>query len=224
MSTEKRTQWESRTTVILLILGAAFIFAYSWTVLATEKPAGVQMALFSVLAIAWAAFAVDYLVRILLTPRGQRMKFVRSNLADLLSVFLPVFRAFSAIAHLKDTPFFAKADPAAVRVQVITYAALYALVFIYMVALATFDVERNAPGASITTFGDAIWWALVTMTTVGYGDVYPVTALGRAYAVVVMFGGIAIVGTASALVISVINERIGVGTATPAPPADDVAE
>jgi voltage-gated potassium channel len=222
-SLEARKKWESRTTVFLLFLGAAFIVAYSWMVLATDKPAVVEMALFAVLAIAWVAFAVDYLVRVLLTPRGQRMLFVRSNLPDLLSVFLPVFRAFSAIARLQDTPFFAKDDPAAVRVQVVTSAALYALVFIYMVSLATFDVERNAPNSSINTFGDAIWWALVTMTTVGYGDVYPVTALGRTYAIVVMFGGIAILGTASALVISVINERIGIGGSTPAAPTDEQA-
>jgi voltage-gated potassium channel len=75
-------------------------------------------------------------------------------------------------------------------------------------ALATLEAERYAPGANIVTFGDAIWWALVTIATVGYGDTYPVTALGRFYAVLLMAGGVAIVGTASATIISFLNERV----------------
>ena len=78
----------------------------------------------------------------------------------------------------------------------------------FFLALATLEAERDAPGANITTFGDAIWWALVTIATVGYGDMYPVTALGRFYAVLLMAGGVAIVGTASATIISYLNERV----------------
>jgi voltage-gated potassium channel len=97
----------------------------------------------------------------------------------------------------------------AIRVEIVAYALAYAVFFVYFIALATLDAERHAPGASITTFGDAIWWAIVTLATVGYGDVYPVTTIGRIYAVMLMVGGVAIVGTASALVISYITERIG---------------
>ena len=70
------------------------------------------------------------------------------------------------------------------------------------------NAERDAPGATITTFGDAIWWAIVTVATVGYGDTYPVTFGGRAYAVLLMIGGIAIVGTSSAVVISYLGDRM----------------
>jgi voltage-gated potassium channel len=48
-------------------------------------------------------------------------------------------------------------------------------------------------GANITNLGDVLWWAVVTITTVGYGDYYPVTAVGRVIAVFVMFSGIGIV-------------------------------
>ena len=47
-------------------------------------------------------------------------------------------------------------------------------------ALDPFEAERDAPGANITSFGEAIWWAVVTLATVGYGDTYPVTVPGRA--------------------------------------------
>ena len=80
--------------------------------------------------------------------------------------------------------------------------------WVFFLALATLQAERGAPGANIDTFGDAIWWAIVTIATVGYGDLYPVTPAGRFYAVLLMAGGIAIVGTASATIISYLNERV----------------
>jgi voltage-gated potassium channel len=54
--------------------------------------------------------------------------------------------------------------------------------------------EEDAAGANITTGGDAVWWAYVTITTVGYGDQYPVTSLGRFIGVLVLTGGVALFG------------------------------
>jgi voltage-gated potassium channel len=107
----------------------------------------------------------------------------------------------------------------AVRGSVISYALVYAAVYVYVIALAMLQTERNAPESTITTFGDALWWALVTITTVGYGDTYPVTAVGRFLAVLLMAGGIVIIGTASAIVVSYITERM----AGPRPPSPDGA-
>lgn len=61
-------------------------------------------------------------------------------------------------------------------------------------ALGVYVVEKNAPNATITNMGDAFWWAVVTVTTVGYGDVYPITFEGRMIATLVMVIGIAILG------------------------------
>jgi voltage-gated potassium channel len=67
-------------------------------------------------------------------------------------------------------------------------------------ALAELDAERGHAGANIHTFGQAIWWAGVTITTVGYGDYYPVTPVGQAVAFALMIVGISLLGLVTATV------------------------
>lgn len=192
----------------LVILGIIFIVGYSFEVLGEGMPEVFQRVVDVVLLFTWVVFFVDYVVRVVLSGRGHRWQFVRTNVVDLLSVILPVFRALRVVNLLRRIPYFHVKSPAAVRTEVIAFAFAYAVLFVYFLALATLHVEQHAPGATITTFGDAVWWAIVTIATVGYGDTYPVTILGRVYAVILMIGGIAIIGTASALIISFVTERV----------------
>ena len=62
------------------------------------------------------------------------------------------------------------------------------------------EAERNSPDANIKTFGDGLWWAATTVTTVGYGDRFPTTPLGRLIAVVLMLVGIALLGVITATI------------------------
>ena len=66
------------------------------------------------------------------------------------------------------------------------------------------EFESSSPDANITTGGDALWWAIVTITTVGYGDKYPVTALGRLTGVFVMFAGVGIIGALASILASIL--------------------
>ena len=76
------------------------------------------------------------------------------------------------------------------------------ILLIYVGSLAELDVERNAPGTTITDFGKAIWWAFVTTTTVGYGDMSPVTWQGKCIAVGLMIAGIALISVITATLAS----------------------
>lgn len=205
----RREAWERRTTVPLVVLGVVFIVTYTIYVLAPWIPRGAGSPLFIALVVTWIVFLLDVVVRISLTPRGGRWQFIRTHPIDVLSAVIPLFRAFRVLALLHNVPYLQRRSGAAVRANIIIYGTTYAVVFVYFIALATLQAERPAPGATITTFGDAIWWAIVTVATVGYGDMYPITAEGRFYAVFLMVGGVAIVGTASATIISYIGERVG---------------
>jgi voltage-gated potassium channel len=70
------------------------------------------------------------------------------------------------------------------------------------------DHERGQPGANIETFGDALWWPMTTMTTVGYGDRYPVTTTGRFIGAAVMIAGIALLGTVTATIATLLIDRV----------------
>lgn len=67
--------------------------------------------------------------------------------------------------------------------------------------------EKGAQGGNITSYGDALWWGIVTILTIGYGDRYPVTLYGRIWASFMMLGGVAGIGVVTAKISSVFLER-----------------
>jgi len=207
-ATRRRTRYVDVTARTLALLGVAFVLAYTVYVLWPDRPQGVTTVIFFILITTWVVFVIDVIVRITLTPRGRRWHYAWHHPLEVLSAILPVFRALRVVGLLQDLPLLKRHTPSAVRAQFIILALAYALAWVFFLALATLEAERGAPRANIVTFGDSIWWAIVTITTVGYGDLYPVTPLGRFYAVLLMAGGIAIVGTASATIISYLNERV----------------
>ena len=81
---------------------------------------------------------------------------------------------------------------------------LSALVVLGSASVLVLQFESKSPDANIETGGDALWWGLVTITTVGYGDFYPVTALGRLTGVFVMFAGIGIIGALASILASLL--------------------
>jgi voltage-gated potassium channel len=152
----------------------------------------------------WAAFAVEYVIRLYLAP--QKVRFIASNKVDLLIIVLPFLRplrvlrsarAMRVLRAAKGAAFLLRGFDATRAVLVrhkLNYALLLTLIAVVGGAVLILSFERGVEGANIGSLPDAIWWALTTVTTVGYGDRFPVTAGGRAVAVVLMVLGIALFG------------------------------
>lgn len=201
----KRERWERATGWPAIVASFGFLVAYSWSVLDEHQTPVVQGTLIVILLLVWAFFLVDFVVRLVLSDR--KLAFIRRNPIDLLSVFVPMIRPFRLLTALRRIPALGGGSASHLRRRVLVMAGASVVLFLYVISLTEFRVERHAHGATIVSFGDAVWWACVTMSTVGYGDFYPVTILGRLLAVVLMIGGIAIVGIASATIVSYLTER-----------------
>ncbi|MGO4299280.1 potassium channel family protein [Leifsonia sp. RAF41] len=201
----KRLRWERATAWPGIAASVLFLVAYSWNILDESKSPALNAVLIVVLVAVWAFFLVDYVMRLILAK--HKAEFVRHNPVDLLSVFIPMARPFRLLTGLRHLPGLQGNSGSHLRRRVVIIAASFIVMFIYVISLAEFQVERFAHGSNIRSFGDAVWWACVTMATVGYGDYYPVTVPGRVLAVVLMIGGVAIVGTASATIVNYLNDR-----------------
>jgi voltage-gated potassium channel len=82
--------------------------------------------------------------------------------------------------------------------------ALLAFLVLALSSVLVLEFESKSPSANITTGGDALWWSVVTITTVGYGDFYPVTAAGRLTGLFVMFAGVGVIGALASILASIL--------------------
>jgi voltage-gated potassium channel len=168
--------------------------------------AGAGNALDTIDYLVWAVFVVEYLIKLYLAP--SRWHFFRSHLIDLLVIAVPVFRPLRVLRLLRFTRTgLTLAEVLGRARRLLTHNGLHfvllsVLAIVLVGAALEFGFEDHARGANIHSYGDALWWAIVTVTTVGYGDKYPVTAAGRGVAVVLMLTGIGLVGVLSATIAS----------------------
>jgi len=205
-ATESRlARWEGLAEWPLAAIAALFLVLYSVQVLAS--PQGFHGHVVQVLlALLYVPFAVDYVVRLVLAKNRGRW-FVR-HLLDLAVVALPFLRPLRILRLVVLVAAVQRAFGDVVRGGVVIYTAVSATLLVYASSLAVLQAERSVPGARITSFGDAVWWAITTITTVGYGDLYPVTVMGRTIAVLLMVGGISLIGTITATVAAWIVGRV----------------
>ena len=194
-------RWLRWTEWPLVVLGLLFL-AVLILPLADPLTENETVALDVANVVIWALFVVDYLTRLYLVD--DRRQFVRTHVLDLIVIVVPFLRPFRLLrllAILISTT--RRAGGLAVR-QVTLYVIGVAVILTSVGAVVVYDAEKSVPieERTIKTLGDAFWWALVTVTTVGYGDVFPRSATGRLYAVVLIITGIALIGTITAAVAS----------------------
>jgi len=133
----------------------------------------------------WALFAIDLIVKVVVAP--HRWAYLKRHWLEVLIVVVPFFRPLRIVRIFV---FGSRAWVGLRRLVNVDFLLVYGVGLVIIAATAVTSVE-GGENASIQSFPDALWWAVVTITTVGYGDVVPVTAVGRAIGFILMLGGIA---------------------------------
>ncbi|MFF7439154.1 ion channel [Streptomyces sp. NPDC008122] len=193
LSPPAQERWDDRMETPLTVMALVYLAAYAVRILGHGLAGPLLDLCLALTYAAWAVFIVDYVVRVRLSGLGL-FRFMRHHFLDTVVVVLPLLRplrvvsVYDRVQRRRDKP------RLTLYARVMAYAGMTAGLLGFAGALTVYHYEYAAPGATIRTFGDSVWWACATLATVGYGDVTPVTPMGRLTAVGMMGVGLALLG------------------------------
>jgi voltage-gated potassium channel len=199
-------RWEKASNCPLMVAAVIFLAAYAIPILAPDLPSWLLDLCRWLSWLTWGIFVVDLVVRLALAD--ECLRYLGRHWYDLLVIVLPLLRPLRLLRLIPLLSVLNRRAQTGLRGRVAIYVAGGASLLAFVAVLAVLDVERSSPDANTSDFGDAIWWAVTTMTTVGYGDHYPVTSVGRVVAFGLMLGGIALLGTVAATLASWLVESV----------------
>jgi voltage-gated potassium channel len=180
-------------------------------------PPGTESAFLAIDYLIWAVFAAEYVIKLSLTP--NRRQFVAHHIPDLIIVLVPILRPLRVLRSVRLLRLLRLALLAGLaakglrearnilRRRGLNWVLLIVLVLNLIAAAMVLEFERGNPDANINSYPDALWWAVTTITTVGYGDRFPMSSAGRGVAVVLMIAGIAMFGVITASIAAYFVEQ-----------------
>lgn len=194
MATVTKRVWNETLTFLALV----FLITFSYPAFEPNISSTTQSNLDLLQWIIWGAFALDLLMG--LVTATNRKQFIIKHPLDIAAVLLPFLRPLRLLRVISFGGL-ALQKVAIGRQFAITVKVFIASIFIaYISAVQITISERAIEGSNIKNFGDGLWWAITTVTTVGYGDRYPTSAEGKFLAVGLMVVGISLMGVITASV------------------------
>lgn len=192
MATVAKRVWNETLTLLAII----FLFIYSYPAFEPNISRETQSTLDILQWIIWGAFALDLLVGLIRTD--NKKQFLFKHPLDIAAVLLPFLRPLRVLRVISFGSL-ALQKVAIGRQFAITAKVFVASIFVAYIAAVQITIsERAVSGSNIKNFGDGIWWAITTVTTVGYGDYYPTTTEGKLFAIGLMLVGITLMGVITA--------------------------
>ena len=181
----------------------------------------VRWLLYAIEVVTVAIFTIEYILRLTLADRKRQFAFSFFGIIDLLSILpfyistgidlrsirafrlLRLFRAFKLVRYSKAIQRFHRALVIA-REELILYF-IVTVMLVYLAAVGIYYCETDAQPDKFTSVFHSLWWAVATLTTVGYGDVYPITAGGKIFTFLMLLVGLGIVSVPAGIVSSALQ-------------------
>ena len=186
--------WENLLTVLALI----YLAAFSYPAFVTEISASAQNKLEIVQWATWALFALDLVIGI--WKASNKKAYLKSHPVEILSVALPFLRPLRLLRVVSFGALVIQKIAVGKHLAITFKVFLFSILIAYIAAVQITITEREVTTSNIKSFGDGLWWAVTTVTTVGYGDKFPTTSTGRVLAVGLMLVGISLMGVITASV------------------------
>lgn len=198
--------WERHTEWPLAALAAAFLLGYALPILRPHLGHAARVACNAIDLCVWVVFIADYVIRLVIAR--HRARYWLHHLPDFAMVVLPALRPLRLLRLLMLLRVLNRRAASSLHGRVGVYVSASGLILLFCASLAVLDAERGHHGATITSFGNAVWWSFTTVSTVGYGDEVPVTVGGRLVGIGLMIGGVALLGVVTATFASWLVDRV----------------
>ena len=179
-------------------LALCFLIAYSYPAFDETISDATSHYLGLVQWACWFAFALDLIYGI--WKAENKKEYLKLHPLEIASVLLPFLRPLRLMRVISFGSLALQKVAIGRQFAITVKVAISALFISYIAAIQITISERSVEGSNIKTFSDGLWWAVTTVTTVGYGDRYPTTSEGRLLAVLLMITGISLVGVITASV------------------------
>jgi voltage-gated potassium channel len=186
--------WENSLTVLALV----YLAAFSYPAFVAEISITTQNRLEIVQWSTWALFALDLFIGIWVS--SNKKSYLKSHPLEILSVALPFLRPLRLLRVITFGALVIQKVAVGKHLAITFKVFLFSILIAYIAAVQITITERDVPTSNIKSFGDGLWWAVTTVTTVGYGDKFPTTSMGRVLAVGLMLVGISLMGVITASV------------------------
>lgn len=210
-------------SIFIQVLILVSVVAFSTETIPTLEP----QTKFILRIIEWfcvVVFSVEYILRIYVSEKKLRFIFSFFGLIDLLAIlpfylsfgidlrslralrFLRLFRVFKLVRYNKALDQFIYAIRSA-KEQIFLFIFV-TLILIYFAAVGIYYFENEAQPEHFSSIFDSLWWAIITLTTVGYGDVYPITVGGRVFTFFILMIGLGIVAIPTGIISSALTKSV----------------
>ena len=170
------------------------------------------------------AFTIEYLLRIWVADRKFKFIFSFFGIIDFLAIlpfylavgidlrslralrFLRLFRILKLVRYNRAMNQFSRAIKSA-KEQIFLFIFI-TLILIYFASVGIYYFENEAQPENFSSIFDSLWWAIITLTTVGYGDVYPITVGGKVFTFIILMIGLGIVAIPTGIISSALTNSI----------------